>query len=97
MKIKRAYLALQSNNIEDALLEPLLPKLIAYNRWYENQSVTVIVNARDEHVTLKVKTRFKGEMIEAIDLLSGEIICGEQENLSVTMPPFSARMLVKHK
>ena len=55
------------------------------------------MNARDEHVTLKVKTRFKGEMIEAIDLLSGEIICGEQENLSVTMPPFSARMLVKHK
>ena len=96
IKIKRAYLALQSDNIEDALLEPLLPKLIAYNRWYGNQSVTVIVNGRDEHVTLKVKTRFKGEMIEAIDLLSGEIICGEPENLSVTMPPFSARILVKH-
>ena len=42
--IKEQYGALRSGNIEDALVGPDIKGLIAYNRWDEHGSATVIVN-----------------------------------------------------
>ena len=91
--LKRAYPALQSDNIENALIKPRLPRLIAYNRWLGNQSLTVLVNANETPVTAYVKTRFKGETVTLIDLISAEKIRGDPKNLRVEMPPYSARIL----
>ena len=91
--LKRAYPALQSDNIENALIKPSLPRLIAYNRWLGNQSLTVLVNANESPVTAYVKTRFRGETITLIDLISAEKIRGDPKNLRVEMPPYSARIL----
>ena len=57
--VKKAYPALQSRNIENALIKPTAPRLIAYNRWEGNSSVTVIVNARNQHHTVIVRTKFR--------------------------------------
>ena len=95
--IKKGYSALQSMNIENALISPRIPRLIAYNRWDANTSVTVIVNAGNEHVTANIRTRFHGDSVRLIDLLSTEIICGKPESLRVEMPPRSARILVEYE
>ena len=97
IKIKRSYPALQSDNIEDALIEPRVTRLIAYNRWYGNQSVTVIVNAGNKHIMAIINTRFQGDPVLLIDLLSAEIISGKPKRLKVEMPPHSARILVEYK
>jgi len=97
ISIKKGYSALQSMNIENALISPRIPRLIAYNRWDANTSVTVIVNAGNEHVTANIRTRFHGDSVRLIDLLSTEIICGKPESLRVEMPPRSARILVEYE
>ena len=94
ISIKKGYPALQSMNIENALVSPRVPRLIAYNRWDADTSVTVIVNAGNEHVTATVRTRFQGDSVRLIDLLSAEIVSGEPASLEVNMPPRSARILV---
>ena len=95
--IKKAYPALQSRNIENALVKPRAPRLIAYNRWEGNGSVTVIVNAGDQHHTVIVRTRFSGDKIYLIDLLHGDRFHGDPKNLRVEMPPHTARVLVELK
>lgn len=96
ISIKKGYPALQSKNIENALISPRIPRLIAYNRWDANTSVTVIVNAGNEHVTATIRTRFRGNSVRLIDLLSAETLCGKPESLRVEMPPRSARILVEY-
>jgi len=83
--IKRAFPALQRTNIEDALLEPQVKGLIAYNRWAGEEAVTVIVNLNPEPVECTVRTRFaRGTAIR--DLLSGEAFPGDPGSLRIPMP-----------
>ena len=94
--IKRAFPALQRTNIEDALLEPQVKGLIAYNRWAGEEAVTVIVNLNPEPVECMVRTRFaRGTTIR--DLLSGEAFPGDPGSLRVSMPPHSARILAGYR
>lgn len=94
IKIKKEYNALQSNDIEDALISPNIKRVIAYNRWNENESVTVIVNANDEPVNSVIKTRFKGEEIMVYDLLSYEKFAGNPKELGIYMPAHGSRILI---
>ncbi|HEX16060.1 MAG TPA: hypothetical protein ENF44_02915, partial [Deltaproteobacteria bacterium] len=92
--IKRAFPALQSTNVEDALLEPQVRGLIAYNRWAGDDSVTVVVNTSDRELTARVRTRFAGKLVELVDLLQGEEFEGDPRDLTIRMPPRTARVLV---
>jgi len=96
--IKERYGALRSGNIEDALIGPGVKGLIAYNRWDEHESVTVIVNTTPEPLTARVKTRL-GEQATLVDLLSGERFRTERSSgeLTVHMPAHSARILVEER
>ena len=62
--------------MENALISPRISRLIAYNCWDANTSVTKIVNADNEHVTATIRTRFRGDSVRLIDLLSAEILRG---------------------
>ncbi|GEM_PF-1724580 len=90
--IKKSFPSLQSENIEDALLSPKIPKLIAYNRWVDDESATVVVNASENPVTCKVKTKLEGM---AIDLFSNDKFNGDLKAVEVYMPAYSSRILVK--
>ena len=96
ISIKKQYGALRSGNIENALLKPNIKGLIAYNRWDERESITVIVNPTPNHLTASVKTRFS-ENADVMDLLSGEHfkVKSSSGELTVHMPAYSARILVK--
>ncbi|RLF88642.1 hypothetical protein DRN46_06770, partial [Thermococci archaeon] len=94
LKIKREYRALQSNNIEDALVAPKVKGVIAYNRWDGNESVTVIVNLNDKPVDCLVRTRFEGEEVEVYDVLSGEKFRGNPNSLEIKVPARTPRILV---
>ncbi|MDD5464937.1 MAG: alpha-amylase family glycosyl hydrolase [Candidatus Omnitrophica bacterium] len=91
--IKKAFPALQSDNIEDALISPKIPKLIAYNRWEGDGSVTVIVNIDGKPVDAVVKTRFSGNDVAIYDLLSGETFSGDPQNLKIGMASYGSRIL----
>ena len=95
VRIKRAYTALQNRNIEGALLKPRIEGLIAYNRWDNEESVTIIVNTRDEPQTVTVKTKFQGGKADLIDLLHGGRIAGDPSGIEVKMPPLTAMVLVE--
>ncbi|MCD6410962.1 MAG: alpha-glucosidase C-terminal domain-containing protein, partial [Thermoplasmata archaeon] len=97
VKIKRESHALQSSNIEDALVSPKIKGVIAYNRWEQNESITVVVNVNDEPVNCRLKTGFKGERIEVYDVLSGEKFEGDPENLEVEVPAYTPRILVEER
>jgi len=97
VEIKRKYHALQSDNIEDALISPKIKGIIAYNRWDEKESVTVVVNVNDEPVSCRLKTRFKGERIKVYDVLSGKKFEGDPENLEVEVPAYTPRILVEER
>lgn len=94
LKIKREYRALQNSNIEDALVAPRRKGIIAYNRWDENESITVIVNVDDKPVNCRVRTRFKGKEVEVYDVLSGERFRGDPHNLKIEVPAYTSRILV---
>ncbi len=91
--IKKAFPALQSDNIEDALVSPKVKKLIAYNRWSANESVTVIVNAGDKPADAIVKTRFEGDTVNVYDLLYNETFAGKPGELKVRVPAHGSRIL----
>lgn len=93
--VKKALPALQSNHIEDALLDPKAPQLIAFNRWKGKESATVIVNAGEESLSPRIKTRFGQERLGLFDLLHAERIAGDPANLTVEMPARSARVIVR--
>lgn len=93
--VKKAYPALQSRNIENALIKPIGPRRIAYNRWEGNSSVTVIVNAGDQHHIVIVRAKFSGDKIYLEDLLHGDRFHGDPKNLRVDMPPHTAMVLVE--
>ncbi len=95
ISIKQNHPALQSENIEDALLSPKTPKLIAYNRWVDDEALTVIVNAADKPAACQVKTRFEGNKQTVTDLLSDEKFTGRADLMEVYMPAHSSRVLVK--
>ena len=96
IKIKEEYKALQSDNIENALISPEITRLIAYNRWDENESVTVIVNAKSTpRSNCIIKTRFNGDEVTVYDVLSGEKFEGNPSNISIQMPAYSSRILVE--
>jgi hypothetical protein len=92
--IKRAFPALQSTNIEDALLGPRVKGLIAYNRWEGDEAVTVGVNTGAAELSARLRTRFLGESVALVDLLQGEEFGGDPRNLVIRMPPRTARVLV---
>ncbi|HDM78874.1 MAG TPA: hypothetical protein ENG51_20800 [Deltaproteobacteria bacterium] len=94
IKIKREHPALQSENIEDALVEPEVPGLIAYNRWSDDgkDAVTVVVNTTEADITCLLKTRFEGETV-LCDLLSGKRIEGNPSNLRMSVPAYSSVIL----
>ncbi|MBU4141379.1 hypothetical protein KKE99_00705 [Patescibacteria group bacterium] len=92
--IKKTLPSLQSDNIEDALVSPKVKKLIAYNRWSENESATVIVNAGDKSVDAIVKTKFGGDAITVYDLLYNETFAGNSSELKVHMPAYGSRILI---
>lgn len=94
IKIKKEHTALQSDNIEDALISPKIKGLIAYNRWDENESLIVIVNANGKEVNSIIKTRFMQKEITVYDLLSGEKFKGNPKELNVYMPSYSSRILI---
>jgi hypothetical protein len=96
IKIKEEYNALQSDNIENALISPEITRLIAYNRWDENESVTVIVNAKSTpRFNCIIKTRFNGDEVTVYDVLSGEKFEGNPGALNIQMPAYSSRILVE--
>lgn len=95
--IKKAFPALQSDNIEDALLSPKVPKLIAYNRWEGNESATVIVNINDKSAEATVKTRFEGQNVTVYDVLSGEKFAGNSANFNISIPAYGSRILTIKK
>lgn len=97
IKIKKEYMALQTDNIEDALISPNVERVIAYNRWYENESVSVIVNANNKEVNSTIQTRFEGDEVIAYDVLSGESFSGNPKELKIYMPIYSSRILVLDK
>lgn len=92
--IKKRYPALQSDNIENALVSPKTKRVIAYNRWAENESVTVVINANNKLVDCIVKTRFDGDKIIVYDHISGEKFEGSPTSLEIQMSPYSSRILV---
>ncbi len=97
VKIKREHPALQSDNIEDALVSPKIKRLIAYNRWLIDESLTVIVNADKKELDCIIKTRSSGNKVILKDLLSGEEITGNPEALKVRMPGYGTRILSQDK
>ncbi|RLG05409.1 MAG: hypothetical protein DRN68_08750 [Thaumarchaeota archaeon] len=94
IKIKKEYTALQSNNVEDALISPKIKGLIAYNRWDKNDSVTIIVNVNNRPIDCVVKTRFRGDRVKVYDLISGEELEGNPESFNLTIPAYGSRILV---
>ena len=98
VRLEERYGALRSGNIEDALVGPVVRGLIAYNRWDEHGSATVIVNTTPEPLTARVRTRFGGQAT-LVDLLSGERFRAERPSgeLAVHMPARSARILVEER
>ena len=94
IKIKKEYAALQSDNIEDALISPKIKGLIAYNRWDKDESATIIVNVNDRPIDCAVKTRFKGDRVKVYDLISGEELEGNPESFNLTIPAYGSRILV---
>ena len=97
IKIKREHMALQTDNIENALISPKIKGVMAYNRWDGDESVTVIVNTNNEPVDCTVKTRFDGDKITVYDLLSGEKFEGDSRSLNVEMPAYGSRILALSK
>ena len=97
IKIKKEYRALQTDNIEDALISPKMERLISYNRWHGNESVSVIVNANNKEVNSTIQTRFEGDDVIVYDLLSGESFSGNPKRLKIYMPIYSSRILVLDK
>ncbi|KAA0014823.1 MAG: hypothetical protein FE037_02910 [Thermoplasmata archaeon] len=97
VEIKRKYHALQSGNIEDALISPKIKGIIAYNRWDGKEGITVVVNVNDEPVNCRLRTRFKGERVEVYDVSSGEKFEGDPENLEVEVPAYTPRILVEER
>ncbi|MCZ7356658.1 MAG: hypothetical protein O8C66_04600 [Candidatus Methanoperedens sp.] len=91
--IKKAFPALQSDNIEDALISPKIPKLIAYNRWDGNESITVIVNINGKPVDAIVNTRFNEDTAITYDLLDNETFAGNSKELKVRVPAYGSRIL----
>ncbi len=97
VRIKRQHPALQSDNIEDALISPKIKRLIAYNRWSIDESVSVIVNADKKEIDCIIKTRFTGDKVILRDLLSGEEVMGNPAALKVRMPGYGARILLQDR
>lgn len=97
LKIKREYPALQSDNIEDALLSPGIKRLIAYNRWLGNESATVVVNVNKNELDCVIKTRFGADTVTVKDLLSGEEFTGNPAALKVKIPGYGARILLQDR
>jgi|GEM_PF-3867926 len=93
IKIKKEHMALQTDNIENALISPKVKGLIAYNRWDGGESVTVVVNTNNKPVDCTVKTRFEGE-ITVYDLISGDMFEGDPKNLKIKMPAYGSRLLI---
>ena len=93
--IKKAYPSLIKGGLENALIEPKKPKIIAYNRWGGGEPVTVAVNASLRHETVTLKTRFKPGEVKLLDLLHGEGFSGRSDRFEIELPPFTARLLVE--
>jgi len=93
IRIKREHPALRSRNIEDALVSPDAKGLIAYNRWCEGESITVVVNTTGEDISTVVKTRFGAGNAHVVDLLTGEPFTGKPESLVISAPAHSPRIL----
>ena len=75
-------------------MSPKIEGLIAYDRWDEDESVTIIVNVNDRPIDCVVKTRFRGDRVKVYDLISGEELEGNPESFSLTMPAYGSRILV---
>ena len=92
--LKRSLPSLQSRNIEDALVEPEVPGLIAYNRWEGEEAVTVVVNASGEKRTARLRPKFGRAGRKAWDLLhGGPFECDPKGTMVVALPPWTARIL----
>ena len=94
IRIKREHSALQSDNIEDALVSPKAKGLIAYNRWDENESATVVVNLNDKPITAILNTLFEDNAVIK-DELSGQIFTiTDPINFKISVPAHSSRILI---
>jgi len=94
IKIKKEHSALQSDNIEDALISPKTKGLIAYNRWDESESATVVVNISDMPATVNLDTLFKDNAVIK-DELSGETFTvTDTNNFQISVPAYGSRILV---
>ena len=95
LMIKRAYPSLIHGRLENALIEPEDSRVIAYNRWSDDEAVTVAVNVGQRYEAITLRTRFKHDKVRLLDLLRGEIVAGEAKRLEVEVPPFTALILVE--
>ena len=78
-------------------MSPKTPKLIAYNRWEDNESATVIVNINDKLADAVVKTRFEGQDVTVYDVLSGEKFSGNPSNFNISIAAYGGRILMVKK
>jgi len=95
LMIKRAYPSLIHGRLENALIEPEDSRVIAYNRWGNDRSVTIAVNIGQRYETITLKTRFKHDKVRLLDLLHGDTVAGEAQRLEIEVPPFTALILVE--
>ncbi len=95
IELKKRLPALQSDQIENALLEPSGVKgLWAFNRWDGSQAATVVVNATDAAHLCNLRTRFGGKTVRVRDLVSGQMFEGPPSRLAVSVPPRQTLVLV---
>jgi len=93
--LKKKLPALQSDEIENALVQPRGVKgLWAFNRWNGSQAVTVVVNGTDTARLCKLQTRFGGTAVRVRDVVSGEAFEGSPDALTVPIGPHQTRILI---
>ncbi|MEA2098237.1 MAG: hypothetical protein U9P70_04180, partial [Patescibacteria group bacterium] len=97
IKIKKEHTSLQSDNIENALISPKTKGLIAYNRWDEKESATVVVNVNDKPITSILNTLFEDNAVIK-DELSGEtFMVADPNNFQISVPAYGSRILILSK
>ena len=95
IRIKKEHKALLGDAIEDALVSPKVPRLIAYNRWADDDALTVIVNLTGQKLEATVRTKFADKNALIHDLLSDETFTFKDPSAAkVQVPAHGACILV---
>jgi hypothetical protein len=88
ISLKSTSSALESDFIEDALVSSTTSGVVAFNRWSEEGSVTVVANLTDHDIPITLSTRLTGT--STVDLFSGASFPLVAGQATLTAPAYSA-------